>query len=89
MSHFRTIVIVTMLSVLTIFAAKKAVMHVIDQDLCTQCGDCVKNCPVEAIMVIKDGKKKKHVIDQDLCTQCGDCVKNCPVEAIIVSPVNK
>jgi len=47
-------------------------------DACVNCGACVSECPVEAIME-KDGA---HYIDPDKCTDCGVCVGACPTEAI-------
>ena len=47
-------------------------------DSCANCGACISECPVEAI-VEKDGK---HMIQADKCTDCGACVSSCPVEAI-------
>ncbi len=46
---------------------------------CTGCGDCVKNCPVEAIK-LKDGLA---VIDNEECLDCGACIDECPTEAIV------
>ncbi|OQY39117.1 MAG: hypothetical protein B6226_02480 [Candidatus Cloacimonetes bacterium 4572_65] len=51
---------------------------------CISCRLCVKNCPVNAIKMVKG----KAVIDQDKCIKCGICVngngkfKGCPVTAI-------
>lgn len=72
----------TIFLVLTVFAAKKTFIHVIDQSVCTQCGICVKSCPVKAIKVTKKDGKTIHEIDPAICTQCGICIDNCPVEAI-------
>lgn len=47
-------------------------------DKCTLCGECVKECPFEA-MEIKDGKLSIN----ESCTLCGLCVKVCPVEALL------
>ncbi len=52
--------------------------HKIDATLCTNCGLCAAECPVEAISEA-DGH---HVIDADVCVDCGACVPVCPVEAI-------
>ena len=67
---------------MSVYAAKKVYVHVIDQEICNQCGDCVKGCPEEAIKVITKDGKMIHEIDLDLCTQCGICIDNCPLEAI-------
>ena len=51
----------------------------IDPELCTACGICRKNCPVNAI----EGEKKvAHVIIQEKCTKCGICYSVCPFDAI-------
>jgi len=47
-------------------------------DSCVNCGSCVSDCPVEAI-IEKDGK---HWIDPEKCQDCGACVASCPTEAI-------
>ncbi|MCL2025370.1 MAG: 4Fe-4S binding protein [Leptospirales bacterium] len=44
---------------------------------CTACGNCIPECPVDAI---SDGKPYK--IDVDECTDCGACVDVCSVDAI-------
>ncbi len=49
----------------------------IDPDLCTACGACKDECPVDAI---KEGAV--YTIDASLCSDCGACADNCPVEAI-------
>ena len=51
--------------------------HVINAELCTNCGACVPECPVDAI---SEGDSA-HVID-DNCIDCGACVGACPTEAI-------
>ncbi|HNZ53455.1 MAG TPA: 4Fe-4S binding protein [bacterium] len=52
-------------------------MHKINASLCTNCGLCASECPVEAIS--ENGGV--HVIS-DACVDCGACVSVCPVEAI-------
>ncbi|HOE69330.1 MAG TPA: 4Fe-4S binding protein [Candidatus Omnitrophota bacterium] len=49
----------------------------IDVNLCTGCGDCASNCPVEAIKVVNN---KATVNDQ--CIDCGACVAGCQPQAI-------
>ncbi len=53
----------------------------IEAELCTGCGLCVKNCPVDAI---SGEKKEPHVIDQEKCIQCGECINHCKFNAVKV-----
>lgn len=46
-------------------------------DKCEACGDCVDECPVEAI---SEGSPI-YVIDADTCVDCGTCAEVCPVDA--------
>ncbi len=59
---------------------KAEATYVIMPDLCTGCGDCIDECPEDAIEG-KDGFI--HMIDQDLCERCGKCVKACDEDAIV------
>ncbi|MCX5917337.1 MAG: 4Fe-4S binding protein [Deltaproteobacteria bacterium] len=45
---------------------------------CTDCGDCLTVCPLDAISA---GEKRPR-IDPALCTDCGTCADICPVRAI-------
>lgn len=59
---------------------KAEAVYVILPDLCTGCGDCIDECPEDAI----EGKDKFiHMIDQDMCEQCGKCVGACDEDAIV------
>jgi len=49
----------------------------IKEDLCTACGTCIDECPVEAI-----SPGDFYVIDATTCTDCGACASVCPTEAI-------
>ena len=49
----------------------------INPDMCTACGTCIDECPVEAISA-----GDVYVIDASACTECGSCADVCPVEAI-------
>ncbi len=51
--------------------------YFIEPDLCTACGACLDECPVDAI-----SEGDYYVIDPDLCTDCAACAEVCPVEAI-------
>jgi ferredoxin len=55
---------------------------IIDAEKCDSCGDCVDDCPVEAI-TLEEGSKA--VIDDEECTDCGVCVDTCPNDAITMS----
>ena len=53
-------------------------------ELCTNCGECLKACPLEAIL----REKERPRIDADLCTDCGTCSDICPARAIVGEDVN-
>jgi NADH:ubiquinone oxidoreductase subunit F (NADH-binding)/Pyruvate/2-oxoacid:ferredoxin oxidoreductase delta subunit len=55
-------------------------LYEINQETCTGCGICRRNCPVEAIA---GEKREPHVINQETCTKCGTCIEKCPFDAII------
>ena len=50
----------------------------VDSDLCTGCGLCVDECPVDIITMNDDVAE----IDMDGCIRCGICHDICPVDAI-------
>ena len=50
----------------------------VDKQACVGCGDCVKNCPVNAIEM----KAEKAEIIDSTCIDCKQCVKTCPYSAI-------
>lgn len=56
---------------------------VVNRDLCTGCGDCVKQyCPQDAIHFREsDGKM---VVNQDVCVGCGYCRSRCSQGAISI-----
>ena len=51
----------------------------VDEEKCTKCGLCFKNCPVDAITW---EKKKPAVIHLDKCIECKTCIENCKFGAI-------
>lgn len=57
------------------------ISYVIDQDLCSGCGLCKKECPEGAI---SGEKKSAHVIDQEKCIRCGLCEGMCRERAVRV-----
>jgi len=56
--------------------------YTVDQEKCTGCLVCLKNCPVKAIT---GERKQPHFINQDICTQCGVCFSKCKFESIVLS----
>lgn len=50
----------------------------VDEELCTGCGLCVEECPVDTI-VMKDDVAE---ILNDDCIRCGICHSICPAEAV-------
>ncbi len=54
----------------------------IDPIACVGCGDCMDECPKEAI----EGKPGYiHMIDEYECDKCGKCIPVCEEEAIIIT----
>ncbi len=51
--------------------------YIIDE-LCINCGECVKACPFDAISVINE----RYVINKLICEGCYTCSFACPVKAI-------
>lgn len=45
---------------------------------CIGCGDCQKNCPVDAITITQG----KAVIDYNKCVECGECYRSCDYNSI-------
>jgi len=57
----------------------EAITALVDEDLCTGCGTCVKICPYGAI--VKDERGVARVIEV-VCKGCGTCGASCPEKAI-------
>lgn len=51
----------------------------VKEDMCTGCGLCVAECPVDAIHQGDDGIAS---IDEAECIRCGRCHDVCPQEAV-------
>ena len=54
----------------------------VDEEKCTGCMVCLKNCPVKAIT---GERKQVHLINQDICTKCGVCFSKCKFDSILLS----
>ncbi len=59
----------------------------IDQEKCSKCGACLRNCPVAAINKSED---KVYTVIQAKCIKCGACFSACPEKcrAVIKVPAN-
>jgi NADH:ubiquinone oxidoreductase subunit F (NADH-binding)/(2Fe-2S) ferredoxin/NAD-dependent dihydropyrimidine dehydrogenase PreA subunit len=63
---------------------KAFIQYIIDNEKCTGCGICKKNCPEKAI----EGElKNPHSIVQDQCARCGICYDLCKFDAILKTGV--
>lgn len=58
---------------------KSLVKYDIDEELCTGCTLCFRNCPVGAIT---GERRALHYIDQSLCIKCGICFEKCKFDAV-------
>ncbi|MCL0082041.1 4Fe-4S binding protein, partial [Dehalococcoidia bacterium] len=61
---------------------KALITFAIDENRCTGCRICARECPQGAIW---GEKKRPHQIEQEKCIQCGLCRDNCKFEAVTVS----
>ncbi len=57
------------------------ITYEIDEEVCTGCMVCARNCPVDAI---SGEKLEVHHIDTDVCTRCGMCMQVCKFDGIRV-----
>ena len=52
---------------------------------CTECGECIERCPVNAIELDKrDSGSSYAKIDSGRCIGCGVCVRFCPSNSIVL-----
>jgi heterodisulfide reductase subunit A len=77
-------------------ASVKKLPRYVSEELCTACGLCAKNCPVELPSEFDCGIGKRKaiyspfpqavpntfIIDKENCTDCGVCAEKCPSKAI-------
>jgi hypothetical protein len=57
---------------------KTGVLPKVNPDICTGCGICIENCPMQAIEL----NNGKAFINEAECTNCRLCESECPVGAI-------
>lgn len=60
---------------------RKLLTFVIDEERCTGCSLCARNCPVEVIHKFED--RKVYWIDTEACIHCGQCFDDCRFDAVI------
>jgi ferredoxin len=53
----------------------------IDATICTGCGDCIPNCPTDALAMVEN---VAMLARPAACNYCSDCESVCPVGAISV-----
>ena len=60
----------------------------IDPDLCTGCGLCVAQCPMD-VLRMDDSKGQPLAVIQYLrdCQSCALCEAECPEGAVLVRPI--
>jgi len=56
------------------------ITYSVDQEKCTGCTVCARNCPVPCI---SGERKMPHLIDQARCIKCGVCFDKCRFDAIV------
>ncbi|MCG8635083.1 MAG: 4Fe-4S binding protein [Desulfobacterales bacterium] len=60
----------------------------LEEEICTGCGKCIKQCQVAALEAVNDGSggSRKPVLNRDRCIGCGHCVPGCPSGALTLIP---
>lgn len=52
----------------------------VDRERCVACGACMKQCPRNAIQVLRG----RYAEVKEICVGCGICAKICPADCITV-----
>lgn len=60
---------------------------VLDQQICVQCGQCVRICPQRILARKPDGTTVVVKKGLERCIACGHCVACCPVEALTLNGI--
>lgn len=60
---------------------KQRKLAIVSQE-CVACGNCVKYCPTQAIVI---NKGICAVVDAQKCVGCGKCAKACPAGIITIA----
>jgi NADH:ubiquinone oxidoreductase subunit F (NADH-binding)/(2Fe-2S) ferredoxin/Pyruvate/2-oxoacid:ferredoxin oxidoreductase delta subunit len=58
---------------------KELLTYMVNEETCTGCGACLRNCPADAV---SGEKKKPHSIDPAVCIRCGICYEVCKFDSI-------
>jgi NAD-dependent dihydropyrimidine dehydrogenase PreA subunit len=66
----------------------------VNANICTGCGKCVNDCPVEAMALVsannsKHPNRKKVMLVEERCLGCGVCAKSCPEKSILLKSREK
>jgi formate hydrogenlyase subunit 6/NADH:ubiquinone oxidoreductase subunit I len=57
-----------------------------DAPLCIGCKMCMRDCPCDAIEIVKIGEKQFEArVNLARCIYCGQCVDSCPKKALAIT----
>jgi heterodisulfide reductase subunit A-like polyferredoxin len=64
-------------------------LAVVDEEVCSGCGDCVDRCFFDAITLEERDGEEVSTIDAEKCMGCGLCQVTCPEDAISMKVVRE